>query len=565
MRHASAPSDPRIAGVLALQRVAGNRAVTAIVSKRHAVQRCGGECHDGCACGDPDSQEDLVQRRHVERQQAGRRAHEAVEDGSIGLRSVGALHVARQQDDAPASIVDHRIDVRAQFALLRLFKGSDADAADARLLFADVKAGRLEGIYGDDLGVAAQLAKARATVRWELVPAGQDAVVIDDGASGAPVLVFRESAGSRPRLDAALLAAYRSHRSGAPPGGDACDILDRLSIAGLVEDDEDAPTVVAALEADEGAGFRASAGDAPRRANDVETAKPGIEARCRDVLGRIDKIREKLEKEKKKKEEQERTRKALEVVKQDVVSATLSVNTPNVKLKVLTKGKPPVAPAGLGFVVEPDLVATGRAVVKPGKLRDATFGFFQICRPFDVDRSVYEVASGGVVRDRSDALRSKQPSLDTVKPGGTFYKDSAKVASNNTVQVTLADAPNSGLYPFVDPACGGQGRLRKARYQVFFFTAFGLLLPGEQRAIPLRGFYWTVKACKDVVPGQPPPDGEVLGQIKVEPFDCLGGSCPIGEPGFVELAGKPAGATCNDIETSTGRPCATTSSIDTSC
>ena len=64
--------------------------------------------------------------------------------------------------------------MRAQFALQRLFKGPDAP--DAIALFNDVDSGKIKGIFGDDLGIAARLAAKRGTVRWELVPEGADAV-----------------------------------------------------------------------------------------------------------------------------------------------------------------------------------------------------------------------------------------------------------------------------------------------------------------------------------------------------------------------------------------------------
>jgi hypothetical protein len=121
---------------------------------------------------------------------------------SLVQRAVDSPTVADDSDN----IVDPRIDVRAQFALLRLFKGPPDEAAIARGLFADIKNGRMQGIFGDDLKASVDIARARQTVRWELVPSGQDAVRIDDGGPGAPVVVFRESAGSAPRLDTALLA-----------------------------------------------------------------------------------------------------------------------------------------------------------------------------------------------------------------------------------------------------------------------------------------------------------------------------------------------------------------------
>lgn len=114
----------------------------------------------------------------------------------------------------PKSVIHDRIDVRAQFALLRLFKGPDAkDAID---LFNDVDSGKIKGIFGDDLAVAVKLANKRGTVRWELVPPGQDAVMLTDDPADTPVLIFKEAAGTKPRLDQALLTVYRAHKGSAP-------------------------------------------------------------------------------------------------------------------------------------------------------------------------------------------------------------------------------------------------------------------------------------------------------------------------------------------------------------
>jgi hypothetical protein len=104
--------------------------------------------------------------------------------------------------------------VRAQFALLRLFKGTPEDANDARDLFNAVKTGEIKGIFGDDLAVSAKLAAERSTVRWELVPPGQDAVMLQDESPDTPVIIFKEAAGQKPRLDQALLSIFREHRGG---------------------------------------------------------------------------------------------------------------------------------------------------------------------------------------------------------------------------------------------------------------------------------------------------------------------------------------------------------------
>jgi hypothetical protein len=117
----------------------------------------------------------------------------------------------------PRNVVNPRIDVRAQFAFQRLFKRPDpADRQAAGELFDAVEAGEIQGIYGDDLGKAVELAKSRGTDRWELVPKGKDAILIQDGLPGSPVVVFKQAAGTMPRLDRALLDIARGRAGGGP-------------------------------------------------------------------------------------------------------------------------------------------------------------------------------------------------------------------------------------------------------------------------------------------------------------------------------------------------------------
>lgn len=137
--------------------------------------------------------------------------------------SVLGRHELATDQPQPKSIIHQRIDVRAQFALQRLFRGSPEDERDAVALYQDVDEGRIKGVYGDDLRIAAILAAKRGTVRWNLHrlgdPPGADAVWIEDDAPDAtldtPVIVFRESAAHAPRLDDALMRVYRA--KGRPP------------------------------------------------------------------------------------------------------------------------------------------------------------------------------------------------------------------------------------------------------------------------------------------------------------------------------------------------------------
>src|SRR3712207_1928557 len=88
-------------------------------------------------------------------------------------------------------VIDPRIDVSAQKALIRM-RSNPALSREAASMLASVKGGQLQGIFGDDLRAAAQLAARLGTVRWELVPRGQVAAVVRErNPLAPPTIIFR--------------------------------------------------------------------------------------------------------------------------------------------------------------------------------------------------------------------------------------------------------------------------------------------------------------------------------------------------------------------------------------
>lgn len=97
-------------------------------------------------------------------------------------------------------VIDPRIDVAAQRAILRM-RSRSPDRASELLGF--IKKGDLRGFVGDDLQLSAQHASELGTVRWELVPPGEDAAVVPGAPGSAPLAVYREAArDDRTRMDA---------------------------------------------------------------------------------------------------------------------------------------------------------------------------------------------------------------------------------------------------------------------------------------------------------------------------------------------------------------------------
>lgn len=103
------------------------------------------------------------------------------------------------KDFSPYEVIDKRIDVAAQKALINM-KSIPAARPEASRILSAVKSGRLGGIYGDDLLAAAQLAKKLNTVRWELVPKGHNTALVFDPTipSAPPTIIFRQQLRSNP-------------------------------------------------------------------------------------------------------------------------------------------------------------------------------------------------------------------------------------------------------------------------------------------------------------------------------------------------------------------------------
>lgn len=111
-------------------------------------------------------------------------------------------------------VIDPRIDVFAQRALIRMRNGDVASQADAMGMLGAVKTQSLAGIYKEDERVPALRARKMNLGWWELVPTGEDAALILDPASplaGPPIIVFRDRVRSTPPLlDPALRKAWHT-------------------------------------------------------------------------------------------------------------------------------------------------------------------------------------------------------------------------------------------------------------------------------------------------------------------------------------------------------------------
>jgi hypothetical protein len=107
---------------------------------------------------------------------------------------------------SPRDFIHPKIDVFAQYALIRMSKADPAARADALGMLAAVKANKLAGIYKEDERFPALRARNMGLTWWELIPKGFDAAIIPDL---PPFIVFRDSVRSNPaHLDPALRKAW---------------------------------------------------------------------------------------------------------------------------------------------------------------------------------------------------------------------------------------------------------------------------------------------------------------------------------------------------------------------
>lgn len=112
----------------------------------------------------------------------------------------------------PQDVIDARIDVFAQRALLRMLKGD----ADAMAMLCAVNTNQLAGIYKEDQRVPALRARKMSLGWWNLISKGENAAVIFDSlnSANAPIIVFRDRVRSHPgQLDSALRKAWTVSQS----------------------------------------------------------------------------------------------------------------------------------------------------------------------------------------------------------------------------------------------------------------------------------------------------------------------------------------------------------------
>jgi hypothetical protein len=112
-------------------------------------------------------------------------------------------------------VIDARIDVQAQYALMRMFRGGDSlEAVIASHVLSAVKDGSLGGIHQEDQQAPALRAQSMGYGWWQILPPSTevprtDGLCMVEPAHEAPIIVMRRNAQKDPAAyDAALVDAW---------------------------------------------------------------------------------------------------------------------------------------------------------------------------------------------------------------------------------------------------------------------------------------------------------------------------------------------------------------------
>jgi hypothetical protein len=234
-----------------------------------------------------------------------------------------------------------------------------------------------------------------------------------------------------------------------------------------------------------------------------------------------------------------------------ILSVNLATNRPTIERN---PGR-----SGSGIVnmsINPAMKATATVLVTGGPDTEKfEFGFFQLCRPFELLRATYR-KDGASPGSKSDLdfnatmeIRKGLPALDH----STFWfanlgkeiKDSPPVTAAGktaTVNLTFEDPP-AQFFQTGQNFNNEHYSITGLAWQSFFFTALSVKLP-DGKLQHLKTFYWDIKHCERLNPGDAakPAKG---GSVNVAPVrDCRSGSCDAGEPGFDKVDKARTGDTC---------------------
>ncbi len=207
--------------------------------------------------------------------------------------------------------------------------------------------------------------------------------------------------------------------------------------------------------------------------------------------------------------------------------------------------------------VATEITATASAQLSPGPGNTLfTFGFIQICRPFDIAHATYLESGATLIGNNtldfnaSTNMRTEPPGLPALDHPTPFFPDikgseikGSPGANGRLAPLTFIDTPRTQFQ--VDTSKNDKFyTISGLAVEAFFFTAFAVRLPSGT-TVPLKTFHWDFKRC-EALPNPPLPalaNPVTGGKANVSPVrDCRTGHCDRGEPGF-ERAGESTAVT----------------------
>lgn len=106
-------------------------------------------------------------------------------------------------------VIDARLDVQAQYALFRMFKGDPLQRIEASYILTAVKEGLLKGIYQEDQQVPALRAQELGKWWGQILPKGADGVCMTEPVDKPYIIAMRRGTpADKTRYDASLLEAW---------------------------------------------------------------------------------------------------------------------------------------------------------------------------------------------------------------------------------------------------------------------------------------------------------------------------------------------------------------------
>lgn len=153
---------------------------------------------------------------------------------------LGKLQQVKEQEDLLAGytqcdFLDKNISYEAQYALYQMYKRGGIDRHTSLSILGSVKNNQMQGIYKEDQGKPALMARDHGTFWWKLIPEGRGAIVFE--AEAPPMMIFKRNiANDRDALADALRDAWEASSMAEkaiiipPPSLQPCPVVTKVTL-----------------------------------------------------------------------------------------------------------------------------------------------------------------------------------------------------------------------------------------------------------------------------------------------------------------------------------------------